>query len=137
MNSINSELKDFKIHHKNPFNIKFHILCGFTYMTFLLLLFKSFRYEVLILYSFLISRTINIPHVTYLLLFISMEIFYKKNISLNNSFLLIMIFYLLPELSHYITNEKSLLNINTLTPFSVIINILYLLPFSINCLISS
>ena len=136
LKKIRKEFEEFKLFHKNPINIKFHVLCGFIYMTFLFLTFKSIRYELFILYSFVIYKTIKTPYLTYLVLFILMEYFAQKNINVYLSFLIFIIFYMLPELSHYLTNEKTVLIIDNITPLSVIINIFYLLPFSAICLLN-
>ena len=134
---INKEFEEFKMYHKNIFNIKFHILCGLVYMTFLLLLDKSCRYNFFIIYSLMIIMTFKTSYSVFFVLYILMEYFSKKNITFNNLIFIIIIFYMLPEVSHYLTNEKTVLNINNLTPISVIINVLYLLPFSVNCLVST
>tara|TARA_B110000305_G_C19189254_1_gene515785 strand:- start:301 stop:462 length:162 start_codon:yes stop_codon:yes gene_type:complete len=40
--------------------------------------------------------------------------------------------FLFPEISHIVTNEDTILNIDNITIDKVIINIIYFLPFSMN-----
>ena len=66
-------------------------------------------------------------------------IYFMKKYKLKkaNIFLLFLVFYFLPDLSHYLTNESSMLNINNITSLSLFTNIFYLLPFSIMSLFNS
>ena len=57
--------------------------------------------------------------------------FFCSMATCNNKITLIIIFYLLPEVSHYITDEPTVLKIENLNPISLFINIFYLLPFGI------
>ena len=131
---IKKEFIDFEKYHKNSYNIYFHILCGFIFMTFLFLLSKNYSNILLIVYSILILFTINNLFITFtifIILFIMIYFIKKYKLSTVNIFLLFLLFYFLPDLSHYLTNEPSMLNINNITPLSLFTNIFYLLPFSI------
>lgn len=136
-NTIESEFIDFKKYHKNKYNIYFHIVCGFIFMCSLFLLSKTYSNLLLILYSLLILFTIQNLLVTIVMFFVLLLIMCglnKHKLSSIQLFGLFLLFYFLPDLSHYLTNEPSMLNINNITPLSVFTNIFYLLPFSIMCL---
>lgn len=137
---IKKEFIEFEKYHKNIYNIYFHLLCGFVFMTFLFLLSNNYSNVLLILYSFLILFTINnllITFIIFSILFIMVYFIKKYKLKTSNMFLLFLVFYFLPDLSHYLTNESSMLNINNITFLSLFTNIFYLLPFSIMCLSNS
>jgi len=50
-------------------------------------------------------------------------------------FIIFILFYVGPDISHYLTNEPPQLSLKTFTPYSLIIDVLYLLPFSIRSLL--
>ena len=134
---IKKEFIEFEKYHKNIYNIYFHIVCGFIFMTFLFLLSKNYSNLLLFIYSLLIFFTIHNIFITFIIFFITfiMINYVKKHkLTLSNIFLLFLSFYFLPDLSHYLTNEPSMLNINNITPLSLFTNIFYLLPFSIMCI---
>jgi hypothetical protein len=135
---IEKEFSEFEKYHKNVFNIYFHIVCGFIFMTFLFLLSNNYSYVILFLYSALILFTIQnlfITFVIFIILFIMIYFMKGFKMSILNKSIIFIIFYFLPDLSHYLTNEHSMLNINNITPLSLFTNIFYLLPFSIMCLL--
>ena len=135
---IKNEFIDFEKYHKNIYNIYFHILCGFIFMAFLFLLTKNYSNILLIIYSLLILFTIHnlfITFIIFIILFIMIYFIKKYKLLTINIFILFLVFYFLPDLSHYLTNEPSMLNINNITPLSLFTNIFYLLPFSIMCLL--
>jgi len=134
---IKKEFNEFEQYHNNIYNIYFHIVCGFIFMTFLFLLSNKYSNLFLILYSLIILFTIHnlfISIIIFIVLFIMNYFIKKNNFSKTNIFMLFLVFYFLPDLSHYLTNEPSMLNINNITPLSLFTNIFYLLPFSIMCL---
>jgi hypothetical protein len=141
MNTIlKKEFIEFKTYHKNIYNIFFHIVCGFIFMSFLFLLSKNYSNILLFAYLLLILFTIKNLFVTiiiFIILFIMVYFIKKNKLSQVNIFLLFLVFYFLPDLSHYLTNEPSMLNIKNITPLSLFTNIFYLLPFSIMCLSNS
>lgn len=144
---IKKEFNEFEKYHKNIYNIYFHILCGFIFMTFFLLLSNRYVNLFLILYSLLILFTIHnifITSIIFIILFIMIYFIKNYKLSYTNIFVLFLIFYFLPDLSHYLTNEPSqlpsILNNNMNKPFSIkiaILEIFYILPFSILCLSNS
>lgn len=137
---IKKEFIEFEKYHKNMYNIYFHIVCGFIFMTFLFLLSKNARNLFLFLYSLLILFTIHnifIAFTIFIILFIMIYFIKKYKLTNTSIFLLFLVFYFLPDLSHYLTNEPSMLNINNITPLSIFTNIFYLLPFSIMCLFNT
>jgi hypothetical protein len=135
--SIKKEFVEFEKYHKNIYNIYFHIFCGFIFMTFLFLLSKRYSYLLLIIYSLLLLFTIDNKFITFIILiglFIMIWVIKKYKFSKINVFILFLVFYFLPDLSHFLTNEPSMLTINNITVFSAFTNIFYLLPFSITCI---
>ena len=131
MYNLIQELEEFKKYHKNKFNIYFHIICGLIYMTLLIGLNKKFSNILLLIYSLLLLIFLDINKVLIIILFMYISLLQVKNLSFNNKITLIIIFYLLPEVSHYITDEPTVLKIENLNPISLFINIFYLLPFGI------
>jgi uncharacterized membrane protein YGL010W len=132
--SIQHELQEFKQYHKNRYNIYFHILCGFICMATFCLLFKQYSNLVLIIYGLLLLFTIDNIILTggiIILLMAIITIGSSYNLSLLQLGILFLVFYFLPDLSHYLTNEPTVLTIYTITPFTLFTNIFYLLPFSI------
>jgi ABC-type siderophore export system fused ATPase/permease subunit len=137
---IEKEFIDFEKYHRNIYNIYFHIICGFIFMAFLFLLSKNNSNLLLIIYSLLILFTTNNLFITVIIFIIlsCMNCFIKNNkLSNEHIFLLFLVFYCLPDLSHYLTNEPPMLNIDNITLLSLFVNIFYLLPFSIMCLSNS
>lgn len=137
---IKKEFIEFQKYHKNVYNIYFHVACGFVFMTFLFLLLNNYSNVLLILYSLLILFTINnllITFIIFSILFVMVYFIKKYKLKTSNIFLLFLVFYFLPDLSHYLTNEPSMLNINNITLLSLFTNIFYLLPFSIMSLSNS
>lgn len=139
MNEIlKKELIQFKLFHKNSFNVYFHILCGFIFMTCLLLISNKYSYLLLVIYSLIILFTLNdiiVSFIIFTILFVLLCYIKNKNLTKQNILYLFLFFYFLPELSHYLTNEPTVLNINNVTPLTLILNIFYLLPFSLKILI--
>ena len=135
---IEKEFIEFKKYHKNIYNIYFHIVCSFIFMTFLLC--NKNSNVLLIIYSLLLLFTINkllITFIIFIILFFMVYLVKKYNFKPENIFLLFLVFYSLPDLSHYLTNEPSMLNINNITPLSLFTNVFYFLPFTLMCLSNS
>ncbi len=137
MNTIlKTEFIEFEKYHTNVYNIFFHIVCGFIFMTCLFLLSNNYSTVLLSLYSLLILFTIQNLAVTFSIFIIIFGMMYliKKYYLKPGSMrllLLLLFFYFLPDLSHYLTSEPSMLNINNISPLSLFTNIFYLLPFSV------
>ncbi len=133
---INEEYDLFKKYHKNIYNIMFHILCGFIFMAFFFTAFAKYSYLALSLYFAGILATTGMGYVSgviYVVLAILVYIIGHFRISTEKLLLGSIVFYMLPDASHYLTGEPSLLNWNNLTVTNVITNVFYLLPFSIMC----
>ena len=133
---IKKEFDDFKKYHKNVCNVIFHIVCGFVYMSFFFSLFGDYKNIALCVYFLLLLTTVNLMSAV----LISIPIYYMINnvISFSsNNIYIFLLFYFLPELSHYLTNEKTVLNVENITALSLFANIFYLLPFSIQCLFNA
>ena len=140
VSSIKKEYNEFKLYHKNIYNISFHIFCGFIYMSYFFLLFGKYKNIVLGLYIFLLAYSINYLYIDLiigvtLVIMLNLPI-YKNTLSNKYIFLLFLFFYFLPDLSHFITGEKTVMNINNINLYTVFVNIFYLLPFSIMCFLS-
>ena len=134
---IKKEFIEFEKYHKNVYNIYFHIACGFIFMTFLFLLLKNYSYYLLSLYSLLLLFTIHNLFVAFgifVILFGMIYVIQKYNLSFFSKLIIFVIFYFLSSLSHFITGETTILNMKNLTIYSILINTLYFIPFSIYCL---
>jgi hypothetical protein len=133
MDTIKQELLEFKKYHKNVYNIYFHILCGFVFMACLVLLTNNINVAILLYLLLIVFTTHNILvslYISFGLLAI-VNLLKKFKLTLLQTFSLFLVFYFLPDISHYLTNEPSMLNINNITPISLFTNVFYLLPFSI------
>jgi hypothetical protein len=136
---INDELLEFKNHHKNKYNVIIHIISGIIYMSCLsILLFKN---KFLLFYLLLLIFTFNNIFISLLTIF---TIYCCNIITLNltnNNYVITMILllfcFIVPEISHIITNESTQLNFQNLTSLKLITNILYFLPFSLYILFNS
>jgi hypothetical protein len=147
MNPLQQEYNEFRVAHRHLGNQLFHILCGGIYVTCVCLI-TPFPYPLTVLLGYLLLVWITLslyvssssPRLSSLLLTsILLLLFYRSadTLSLSPRILLILglAFYLLPELSHFLTNENTVMTINNLTPLKALMNVLYLLPFSIMALL--
>jgi hypothetical protein len=136
---IQSELDEFLLYHKNYINRIIHVLTGIIYVSCLNILFYKGRfliiYFIILLFTFpsIISSLLSIT-----LIYVTSQIILKFKTTPFFSYILISIFviccFIVPEISHYITNEETVINIQS--PFTKIVtNIFYFLPFSITSLI--
>ena len=141
METIKLEYEEFKKSHKNTYNISFHIFCGIIFMSFLLLACGTYKNIALIIYSVMLLVTLKdnttAIYITCILYFLINYIF--NNLGLSSFYCIgfFLIFYLLPDLSHYLTKEKTVLTINNVTAITGFVNVFYLLPFSLDCLTDS
>jgi hypothetical protein len=144
MNSyIQKELTEFKPCHTNAFNIGFHIFCGFIFMSALLLLSKKYKTFLLLAYALLLLFTMTANYFLPILLtiigiYFTSKMIKKLFLNLNTIHLVVifLIFYFLPDLSHYLTGEKTVMTLENITTESLFVNIFYLLPFSFVCLLN-
>jgi len=134
---LEKEYNDFKLHHKNIYNILFHIICGICYLTILFLSLGEYKNEGLSIYIVLLMITLNdlkivfpiIVTLTYLVNYTH----YFESLEPKSLFGFFVLFYFLPDISHYFTNNQIIMHTD---PYKIFINTFYLLPFSIKCLIS-
>ena len=136
MDIINEELTEFKKHHKNQKNIWFHILCGFVFMSALFLLLGNYIEQgyLYFIIGYILLLSVFIQSITTIVvIFIGCLIIttYMKMFDKRYWIYIAVIFYFLPELSHILTGEKTVLQLSTMNLQKVITNILFLLPFSI------
>jgi hypothetical protein len=149
MNLLQQEYNEFRAAHRHRGNQLFHVLCGGVYITCACIL-LPFRYLSIapLGYLLLVWITLSLyvsasasPISSLLLTSLILLLFYQwmESLSLSPQTLLILglIFYLLPELSHYLTNEKTVMTIENLTPLKAVMNVIYLLPFSIMTLLET
>lgn len=129
---LEQSLEDFKKHHKNPFNIFFHIVCGMIYISiFLYLLGRNF----IILY--ILVLIVLFPSFLPEVFFIGLILVFLHNILCLLSWptwfnvMLILITYFAPELSHWATHEPTVLKPQEMTVLSIFENFFFLLPFSV------
>lgn len=129
---LETSLKDFKKHHQNKLNVFFHIVCGFLYMSlFFNIVKKPFIviYITVLIYLFPKFLMENIL-VGFILIFIN-HLIDILQITFYWKIVFLLIAYMAPELSHWICNEPTVLNINKITFFSIFENFFLLLPWSI------
>ncbi len=55
----------------------------------------------------------------------------KEGLTISTRALGVLVFYFLPELSHYLTKESTVLNIETITIYDAIDNFFFLYPQSV------
>jgi len=112
-------------------------------MSALLLLSKKYKIFFILAYSLLLLFTMTANYFIPILLtiigiYFTSKIIKKIYTNLNTIHLSIifLIFYFLPDLSHYLTGEKTVMTLENITIESLFVNIFYLLPFSFVCLLN-
>ena len=121
---------EFSKYHKNKYNIIFHVICGTIFMTSLFLMTNELLLFVYILLLFLTIGELKITLGIFAILLTMINLLRNYNFGMSS----FVIFYFLPELSHYLTSEPTVMTLKDATPLSILVNIFYLLPFSIMCL---
>ena len=134
---IRKEFDEFDKYHKNKYNLIFHVICGFCFMSSLFLLTNDLSLIMYTLLLFLTISELKISVAIFIVLFTMVKLLKNYNFSTKAKLLSFLTFYFLPDLSHYLTNEPTMLNISDVTALSAFTNIFYLLPFSITCLFKS
>ena len=134
---IIQEYEEFKSYHQNKYNLIMHILSGILYMGSLNVLTNG---NILPYYLFFLlfthERISSLSSFLYIKVGSTILIYCNLSIyALICTFLLGC--FIFPEISHYVTNEKTLLNMQNATPKKVVTNIIYFLPFSIQCLMKN
>jgi len=127
---IEQRKRDFQAHHKHPVNILFHIVCGILYIS---LFFTLFPQPVYYIYALVVCILFPSIPVTIVIALMIPLLRYLGSYKLSPIYTLcgINIAYFLPELSHYMTREDTVLKINTVTTVDIIDNFFFLLPHSI------
>uniref|UniRef100_A0A6C0AY88 Uncharacterized protein n=1 Tax=viral metagenome TaxID=1070528 RepID=A0A6C0AY88_9ZZZZ len=132
-NYIKTEYVEFAKYHKNMINIIVHILSGILYMSSLNVLSNNrliYWYMLLLLLTY--DEYITILFSLYFI-YLSTNNFTSKKITHQTCTILFLTgCFLIPEISHYATNENTVLNMNNITIDKFITNIFYFLPFSMN-----
>lgn len=129
----------FNKSHQNKTNILFHLFCGAIYTSALLLLIPFNSISLAIIYVIITALCLGIGTAIFsgILLFVGIKILLRLKLNVSLLFITMVSFYLLPELSHYLTGEKPLLKLENIEISDILINIFTLLPFSIKTLLYS
>lgn len=132
-NYIKNEYLDFANYHNSRLNIMIHILSGILYMSSLNILSNNILLLPYILLLLLTLNKVDVILFSLFLLYLSTTVLqsYKLNYK-THIILFINGCFIVPELSHLITNEMIVLNINNISIVKLITNIVYFLPFSID-----
>ena len=139
MDYIQSELDEFLLYHKNYSNRIIHVLTGIIYMSCLNVLLYKGRFLVIYLIILLLTfPSIISSLLSVISIYATTEIILKFKKTPLFLYILISLFiiccFIVPEVSHYITNEEIVINIQSLVT-KIVTNIFYFLPFSITSLI--
>ena len=141
---VQHEKKEFLDHHRSIINILIHIVCGIVYMSGLLLLVSRvfcrpsstscvlwwiIFYATLCMFLFPESWLMMI--VMIVLLHYTTSYHFFSSMSSRNLFLLSFVFYMLPDIGHFLSKEAIIVSIH-----NVISNIFFLLPLSLQCIVS-
>lgn len=129
---IKKEYLDFTNYHKNKINLAIHVIAGIIYMSCLNLLSKEYLlpfYFLLLLFTF---EDLKVTIFAILTVILGTSIL--KSYKLKISFIVLLFFFhcfVLPEISHLMTQESIQLNYDNISIDKFITNIVYFLPFSI------
>ena len=131
MNIINEQYKIFEKSHKNKINQIIHVICSLLFVSCLnVVIFKGrflFLYLLILIFTSGIFESLIGIFIVYIVSFCIL----KLKLNATKLIIGILLFYfIIPEVSHLITNEESLLGeFNILDSF---INFTHLLPFSLS-----
>ena len=139
MERVQTEYESFSKTHRDRLNILFHVFCGTIYTASLVLL-VPFNYSfVFLIYVALIAILLDLK--TALLsgaaLAIGINIILSLKPSVPMLLTILAIFYVLPEASHLLTGEKTVLKIDDISIIDIAVNIISLLPFSVKTLLNA
>lgn len=134
---IIQEYEEFKSYHQNKYNLIMHILSGILYMGSVNVLTNGNLLPYYLFFLLLTHERISSLS-SFLYIKVGSTILMFINVS-TNALILMFLFgcFIFPEISHYVTNEKTLLNMQNATPKKLATNIIYFLPFSIQCLMKN
>lgn len=126
-------LYEFQKHHKNKANLAFHVLCGVAYTCMVFHAIGPLFIPPYVLYLCFMFPKYSVLHILIgIVLYVVQQVmFLHLNMSIYTKLAFIAFFYMAPELSHWATHEKTVLNVNDLSLKTVVENFLLLLPMSI------
>ena len=131
---IERRKEEFQKYHKNIYNILFHLFCGLVYMSLFFSLFPGYVYVIYFVMTMYLFPNVSVFAALSL---VALARMYPHKISLKITGLAILIFYFLPDLSHYLTGEDTVLKINTVTALDLVDNFFLLLPHTMLALTKS
>ena len=139
MDYIQSELYEFLLYHTNYTNRIIHLLTGIIYMSCLNVLIYRGRFLIVYLIILLLTfPSIISSFLSVISIYAVSEIilkFKKQPLFIYILILLFIIFcFILPEISHYLNNENTIIKYES-SFTKIVTNIFYFLPFSITSLI--
>jgi riboflavin transporter FmnP len=130
---INKEKKEFFDHHRNILNIRVHIISGMIYMSALNILLNTGYYLPLYFVVISSANDLKTTSITISSIYVVSRIIHQYTINSYNLIMLFIIFcFIVPGISHYVTNERQVLNKDTMNLKKLFTNIMYFLPFSVN-----
>lgn len=125
----------FHRHHRDPRNIAFHLACGLAYLSLVVSLVGMpalIAYGAFVTCAFRGHAPAAITATTGA--WLGAEAIDALGMPVALRAVGVVVSYLLPELSHWLTGEQAMLDRTTLTPRSLALNFLLLPPYSIACL---
>lgn len=139
MDYIQSELYEFLLYHTNYTNRIIHLLTGIIYMSCLNVLIYRGRFLIVYLIILLLTfPSIISSFLSVISIYAVSEIilkFKKEPLFIYILILLFIIFcFIVPEISHYLNNENTIIKYES-SFTKIVTNIFYFLPFSITSLI--
>ena len=131
---IERRKEEFQKYHKNIYNILFHLFCGIVYMSLLFSLFPGYVYVIYFVITLYLFPNLSVFLALSLL---ALARTYPHKMSVKMTVLAIFIFYFLPDVSHYLTGEDTVLKMNTVTALDLVDNFFLLLPHTMLALTKS
>jgi hypothetical protein len=137
MIDLEKEKADFQAHHTNRINIWINIVCGFLFMTFLLLLLGPLKYVALVIYILFLWVSFGYRFFILgigLVLAAMVAIFSRWNLSQLQLVVLFFFFYFASAGAHWATGEPTILTMEKMGLEAIFVNTFYFIPFSLFCL---
>ena len=131
---IERRKEEFQKYHKNIYNILFHLFCGLVYMSLFFSLFPGYVYVIYFVITLYLFPNLSVFLALSLL---ALARTYPHKMSVKMTGLAILVFYFLPDVSHYLTGEETVLNIYTVTALDLVDNFFLLLPHTMLALTKS
>jgi len=125
-------IRSFKEHHKNQFNLTFHVICGMAYMGMVIhLVGPMFILPYCLYLCYLFPRYVPIHAAIGIMLYAIHNFMSLFSWPVKLKVMFIVFFYMAPELSHWLTSENTVLRVNDLSITSISENFFLLPPLSI------